>query len=119
MASRPGVEHAIRAAAGPLLDFVGVDGADEVRQAFDDRARRPLRGYAGFRGRRVDFVGAAPGQAALVRPEGQVAGAPRYVDIAASADDGVGLDGDFLVVWIGEIEMAVEHAAHHPPVTAA
>ena len=65
------------------------------------------------------FVGAARGQAALVRPEGQVAGAPRYIDIAGSADDGVGLDGNFPVMRIGEIEMAVEQAVHHPPVTAA
>src|SRR5882757_6238138 len=89
----PRLERTLRAAAGLLADFLGIDGAIELREAFDVRSGGAFRGYAGGRGGRVEFVGLAPFQRLFAGRESQFARARGDIDIAGPAHDGLGGDG--------------------------
>src|SRR6266850_7337126 len=88
------IERAVGAAARPLRNCRRVDGAHEVRQALEGRARRALRRYTSFRNGRVELMRLAPSQAHRRGAEGQFARARRDVDVTRATDDGVGLNRD-------------------------
>jgi hypothetical protein len=72
----------VRAAAVLLLDHVRINRAGELGNAFEQRARRPLRHDARDREGGVEFVGFAPGQAAFAALEDKLAASRREIDIA-------------------------------------
>ena len=106
---RPGIEGAVGAAAGPLLDLVGIDRTGETREAFEDRARGAVGRHAGFHQRGVELMRLAAGNRDLPAAERELARVCGDVDIAGTADHAVGRDRDLLVGRAGDIQVAVEH----------
>src|SRR5262245_29999433 len=85
-------ETALRSSARLLHDLVRVNRASQVGDAFDARARGPLRRNAGGCRRCADLVGVAPSQRAFPRTKFELATARRDVDIADAADHGIRVD---------------------------
>jgi hydrogenase/urease accessory protein HupE len=113
------LERTIRASARLLHDLVRIDRTPQLGDAFDARACGSLRGNAGSRRRRAEFVGLAPGQLAFPRPEAEIAAARCDIDIADAANHGIRIDGNFRIRSKAESSIAAKQTRNDSLVESA